>query len=93
MFSGCIDPTKAEEWIATLEKIFEVLQCTEREKARLAIYRLVGEANLWWEEIKGRKTLEEVQAVDWEAFKEMFMSKYFPQAKKVKMEIQLLELK
>ena len=42
-FSGCIDPIKAEEWIAMLENIFEVLQCSEKEKDRLAVYRLIGD--------------------------------------------------
>ena len=53
VFMGNLDPVKAEEWLSSLEKIFDVLQCDNLEKTRLAIYRLVGEANKWWEEIKG----------------------------------------
>ena len=44
-FSGCIDPIKAEECISMIEKIFEVLQCSEKENDRLAIYRLIGDSN------------------------------------------------
>ena len=47
IFSGCTDPIKAEEWLASLEKIFRALQCDEKEKARMAIYRLEGDANRW----------------------------------------------
>ena len=74
VFSGCTDPIKVEEWLASMEKIFEVLQCDEQEKYRITIYRLVGEANQWWEETKGTRAPEEVQAIDWEVFKDIFLN-------------------
>ena len=64
VFKGSSDPIKAEEWLASLDKIFDVLQCDNLEKTRLAVYHLVGEANQWWEEIKGRKTQDEIQTMN-----------------------------
>ncbi|MFC0083208.1 retrotransposon gag family protein, partial [Aciditerrimonas ferrireducens] len=93
VFKGSPDPIKAEEWLASLDKIFDVLQCDNLEKTRLAVYRLVGEANQWWEEIKGRKTQDEIQTMNWEAFKEVFLRKYFPLTERVRMETQFLELR
>ena len=61
IFSRCTDPIKAEEWLASMEKIFR--------DARMAIYRLEGDANRWWEEIEAIRTPEEIQEVDWEEFK------------------------
>ncbi|GJU54189.1 putative nucleotidyltransferase, ribonuclease H [Tanacetum coccineum] len=40
-------PVEAENWIAHIEKIFEVLGCDDQFKARLATYKLEGDAHNW----------------------------------------------
>ncbi|GJY43471.1 hypothetical protein Tco_0431684 [Tanacetum coccineum] len=39
-FSSASTPVEAENWIAHIEKIFEVLGCGDQFKARLATYKL-----------------------------------------------------
>ncbi|GJW37780.1 putative reverse transcriptase domain-containing protein, partial [Tanacetum coccineum] len=45
----------AENWIAHIEKIFEVLGCADEFKARLASYKLEGDALNWWKAFKQAK--------------------------------------
>ncbi|GKB06058.1 hypothetical protein Tco_0834291 [Tanacetum coccineum] len=48
-------PVDAENWIAHIEKIFEVLGCADEFKARLASYKLEGDALNWWKTFKQAK--------------------------------------
>nr|GEX33220.1 hypothetical protein [Tanacetum cinerariifolium] len=53
---GPASPTdEAENWIAHIEKIFEVLGCDDQFKARLATYKLEGDAHSWWRAYKQTK--------------------------------------
>ncbi|GJY27647.1 zinc finger, CCHC-type, retrotransposon gag domain protein [Tanacetum coccineum] len=40
-------PVEAENWIAYIKKIFEVLGCDDQFKARLATYKLEGDAQIF----------------------------------------------
>nr|GFC05134.1 hypothetical protein [Tanacetum cinerariifolium] len=53
--SGAPTPVKAENWIAHIEKIFEVLGCDDQFKAQLATYKLKGDAHSWWRAYKQAK--------------------------------------
>ncbi|GJZ59300.1 hypothetical protein Tco_0615116 [Tanacetum coccineum] len=54
-FSSASTPVEAENWIAHIEKIFEVLGCGDLFKARLATYKLEGDAHSWWRAYKQAK--------------------------------------
>ncbi|GJU60864.1 integrase, catalytic region, zinc finger, CCHC-type containing protein [Tanacetum coccineum] len=47
-FSSATTLVDAENWIAHIEKLFEVLGCADEFKARLASYKLEGDALSWW---------------------------------------------
>ncbi|RVX07590.1 hypothetical protein CK203_025146 [Vitis vinifera] len=47
-FSGTLDPTEAEVWILKIEKFFDVIDCSEKQKASCAAFMLDKEANHWW---------------------------------------------
>ncbi|GJY96280.1 hypothetical protein Tco_0512641 [Tanacetum coccineum] len=49
---GSVD---AKNWIAHIEKLFEVLGCADEFKARLASYKLEGDALSWWKAVKQAK--------------------------------------
>ncbi|PWA49575.1 zinc finger, CCHC-type, Retrotransposon gag domain protein [Artemisia annua] len=51
-FSSANSPMDAENWIAHIEKIFEVLGCADEFKARLASYKLESDALSWWKSYK-----------------------------------------
>ncbi|XP_048128413.1 uncharacterized protein LOC125312839 [Rhodamnia argentea] len=70
------DPEASTCWIKELEKIFAPLRCTEEDKVTLAVYRLRGNANTWWEASRGR-IFPEGTVLVWNAFVEAFNGKCF----------------
>nr|GEV53270.1 retrotransposon protein, putative, Ty3-gypsy subclass [Tanacetum cinerariifolium] len=54
-FSSATSPIDAENWIAHIEKLFEVLGCADEFKARLASYKFEGDALDWWKAFKQAK--------------------------------------
>ena len=59
----------------------------------MAIYLLEGDANRWWEEMETRTTPKEIQEIDWEEFRELFLRRYFPHTERTRMETLFLEMK
>ena len=47
-FSSTSDPTKAEAWIMKIEKFFDVIDCSEEQKASYVAFMLDKEADHWW---------------------------------------------
>ena len=47
-FSSTSNPTEVEAWILKMEKFFDVIDCSEEQKASYAIFMLEKEANHWW---------------------------------------------
>ncbi|GKE07284.1 hypothetical protein Tco_1399302 [Tanacetum coccineum] len=72
-FSSATTPVDAENWIAHIEKIFEVLGCADEFKARLASYKLEGDALNWWKAFKQAKVGETyVATLSWKDFCDIF---------------------
>ncbi|GJU47273.1 putative reverse transcriptase domain-containing protein [Tanacetum coccineum] len=63
-FSAATTPVDAENWIAHIEKIFEVLGCVDEFKARLASYKLEGDALNWSEQQKYEKEYHTIRQRD-----------------------------
>ncbi|GJZ86506.1 putative reverse transcriptase domain-containing protein [Tanacetum coccineum] len=63
-FSSVTTPVDAENWIAHIEKIFEVLGCDDEFKARLASYKLEGDALNWSEQQKYEREYHTIQQRD-----------------------------
>nr|GEU48579.1 hypothetical protein [Tanacetum cinerariifolium] len=69
----------AENWIAHIEKLFEVLGCADEFKARLASYKFEGDALNWWKAFKQAKGGEAYMVtLSWKDFHEAFFLQYFP---------------
>ena len=75
-FSGTSDPTEVEAWILKIEKFFEVIDCSEEQKASYAAFMLDKEAYHWWSMTK--RHLEDQGLIMWKQFREAFYEKYFP---------------
>ena len=45
-FYGNEDPLDVDEWVVQVEKIFQVFQCTNKEKVQLAAYLFRGVVEL-----------------------------------------------
>ncbi|XP_012841508.1 PREDICTED: uncharacterized protein LOC105961790 [Erythranthe guttata] len=67
-FHGGTDPAIAEEWIQSLEVIYDYMKMTDRDRVHCAI------ARHWWEGIKEGTNLE---TLPWTDFKIQFFEKYF----------------
>ncbi|GJV72665.1 hypothetical protein Tco_1492660 [Tanacetum coccineum] len=78
-FSSATTPVDVENWIAHIEKIFEVLGCADEFKARLASYKFEGDALNWWKAFKQAKGGETYMAtLSWKDFRDIFFLQYFP---------------
>nr|GEY37863.1 hypothetical protein [Tanacetum cinerariifolium] len=72
-------PVDAENWIAHIEKIFEVLGCADEFKARLASYKLERDTLNWLKDFKQAKGGETyVVTLSWKDFCDIFFLQYFP---------------
>ncbi|RVW37560.1 hypothetical protein CK203_073903 [Vitis vinifera] len=70
------NPTEAEAWIMKIEKFFDVIDCSEEQKASYAAFMLDKEADHWWRMTK--RLLEDQRPIVWSQFREAFYKKYFP---------------
>ncbi|KAF7141664.1 hypothetical protein RHSIM_Rhsim06G0042800 [Rhododendron simsii] len=87
-FDGKQDPLVAQSWTLEMEKIFEVMECSEEEKVKLAAFMFTDEAYRWWLTIK-----ESEPNMKWDRFKEVFNSMYFPPSVKEQMIAEFLDLR
>jgi hypothetical protein len=49
IFSYVVEPMDADDWIKSIEKKLQVVQCNNREKVLLASHQLSGLAVDWWD--------------------------------------------
>ncbi|GKF71823.1 hypothetical protein Tco_0207937, partial [Tanacetum coccineum] len=54
-FEKAVAPVDAENWISHMEKIFDVMDCNDSFKTRLAVYKFEGDALAWWKAYKQAK--------------------------------------
>jgi hypothetical protein len=48
-FSHAVEPMDADDWLKSVEKKLQVVQCKNREKVLLASHHLCGSAVDWWD--------------------------------------------
>ncbi|XP_073019743.1 uncharacterized protein [Primulina eburnea] len=84
------DPLVALEWIKSLEAIFDYLKFNDQDKVSCAVFMLVKAARIWWE---ATKVTVNVRELKWDAFKELFYTKYFSREVKAKKMKEFLELR
>ncbi|KAA0060867.1 uncharacterized protein E6C27_scaffold7015G00050 [Cucumis melo var. makuwa] len=63
VFEGSTDPADAENWLNMLEKCFDVMNCPQERKVRLATFLLQKEAEGWWKSKLARRS--DARALDW----------------------------
>ena len=85
---GNPDPTEAETWIMQMEKIFDMVGCTEVQKVYFSSFKLKGEAEQWWRSTKKTLPLEEDEILTWTIFLEAFYEKYFPKSVRDEKEVE-----
>ena len=74
-FDGSTDPMVALSWLYDMEKILdEGMQCTDKDKVKIAGFLLEGNARKWWAYERTRK------CHTWAQFRVAFHTEFFPPA-------------
>jgi Retrotransposon gag protein. len=75
-FSSTTNPVEAGDWLHTIEKKLELLQCTDQEKVVFASHQLQGPASEWWDHFQMNRA--EGQPITWADFTEAFKKTHIP---------------
>jgi hypothetical protein len=70
MFSHSVEPMDADDWLKTIEKKLQVVQCTNRERVLFAAHQLVRPIADWWDAYV--KAHEELKTINWQEFRNSF---------------------
>ena len=46
---------EAESWLSRMKKYFQIYNYSNQLKAMMAIYNLMGKADIWWRDLKKSK--------------------------------------
>ena len=91
VFTGTTDPTIAEEWLRSTERIFDRIECTSEQRLKYVVSLLEKDALDWWETILGSQNRP--ITLTWNDFLQEFADKYTPLVYKSKKKVEFLELK
>jgi hypothetical protein len=72
-----MEPMDGYDWLRTVEKKLQVVQCHNREKVLLASHQLIGPAADWWDAYV--EAHEEADTINWNELKMAFCSHHVPQ--------------
>ncbi|XP_052186003.1 uncharacterized protein LOC127797265 [Diospyros lotus] len=90
-FEGGLDPLVAEDWIAAIERIFNLIDCPDPRKVTCATYMLQHGARHWWDSTA--RSRPQGHGWTWDQFKELFLKKYYPANIRNQKEAEFLMLK
>src|SRR6266508_4168892 len=76
IFAKADDPLEADIWIRLMESKFELITCTEEQKALFAAHQLRGPAASWWATHLAMQPAE--HRVLWTEFSESFKAHHIP---------------
>ena len=75
-----------------MKKYFQIYNYSNQLKARMAIYNISGEANIWWKYLKRVKGIKE-KNINWSTFKKYFKKKLLSEQYYEEREKEFYELK
>jgi hypothetical protein len=76
-FSHAVEPMNADDWLKSIEKKLQVVQCSNREKLLLASHQVSGSATDWWDvDVEAH---DEPERINWPEFKAAFRTHHVPQ--------------
>jgi hypothetical protein len=65
-----------DDWLNTIEKKLQVIQCTNRERVLFTVHQFVGPAADWWDAYV--EAHEEPETINWQEFKNNFRTHHVP---------------
>jgi hypothetical protein len=76
-FSQAMEPMDADDWLKSVEKKLQVVQCNNREKVLLSSHQLSSPAANWWDTyVEAHK---EPESINWPEFRAAFQAHHVPQ--------------
>jgi hypothetical protein len=66
-----------DDWLKSIEKKLQVMQCNNHERMLLVSHQLSGPAADWWDAYV--KAHEEPESINWPKFKAAFRAHHVPQ--------------
>jgi hypothetical protein len=85
-----MEPMDTDDWLKSIKKKLQVVQCNNHEKVLLASHQLSGHAANWWDAYV--EAYEEPKSINWPEFRATFRAHHVPQGViKLKMEFQDLK--
>ena len=75
-FSHSPDPLQADDWIKTVEKMLNIVQCIDREKVLYASGRLEGTTADWWDSYTAVHADQDT--ITWKEFRTQFREHHIP---------------
>jgi hypothetical protein len=89
-FLHAVEPMDADDWLKSIEKKLQVVQCNNHEMVLLASHQLSDPTADWWDAYV--KTHEEPESFNWPEFRVAFHAHHVPQGViKLKKEFQDLK--
>jgi hypothetical protein len=76
-FSHAVEPMDADDWLKSIEKKLQVMQCNNRDKVLLASHQLSGPADNWWDAYV--EAHEEPVGINWPEFSVAFRAHHVSQ--------------
>lgn len=75
-FEGITNPADVDEWLSLIVMCFEVIECSEEKKVKLATFLLQSIAKDWWTFHVAR--VGGTKYVMWEEFRKALRDKFYP---------------
>jgi hypothetical protein len=72
-----MDPMDVDDWLKSIEKKLQMVQCNNRDKVLLASHQLSGPAANWWDAYV--EAHEEPESINWPEFRAAFRAHHVPQ--------------
>jgi hypothetical protein len=75
-FSHSVEQMDTDDWLTTIEKKLQVVQCNNHEKVLFASHQLEGPAADWWDAYL--EAHEEPESINWQEFRNSFRTHHVP---------------
>jgi hypothetical protein len=72
-----VEPIDADDWLKSVEKKLQVVQCNNHDKVLLASHQLSGPTADWWDAYV--EAHEELESINWLEFRAIFCAHHVPQ--------------
>jgi hypothetical protein len=85
-----MEPMDADNWLKSIEKKLQVVQCNNHDKVLLVSHQLSGPTTNWWDAYVEAHV--EPESINWPEFRTAFRAQHIPQGViKLKKEFQVLK--